>query len=92
MDTESLTDAICNLALGTERRTTQLSSCWNLNIIFALPMIFDHLGPNCGPIAQVWKNTPPMKKPVGLGAGVRVAVAWVLAQHPWVCEHAAIAG
>ena len=28
METESLNYAMCNLAIGTERQTTQLPSCW----------------------------------------------------------------
>ena len=49
MNTQKVTYAIRNLALGTERRTTSLPSCWNWISYLPFPGFFTTLGRTVAP-------------------------------------------
>ena len=62
-----------------------------LNIMFAIPLIFDHLGPNCSPVAMSVQNTPPQEKTRRLGGRSWVFGCWCcLRVYVWVVAGVAV--
>ena len=55
---------LCNSQFGPRRKKADhtIAILLELNIIFAIPMNFHHLGPNRSPIATSVQNTPPQEK------------------------------
>ena len=55
---------LCNSQFGPRHRKADhiIAILLELDIIFAIPMIFHHLGPNCSPVATSVQNTPSDEK------------------------------
>ena len=60
---------LCNLQFGPRHRKAdhEIADLLERNIVFAIPMTFQFLGPNLSPVATSVQNTPPHERTGGLG-------------------------